>query len=455
MRGVASARTGPRLLLALVVLIGLVLPPGAGAFDARREVGNFAKILERPAREGAAVPLPARVQATRFVNRNGALLSAHLWRPPASTDPGGRLPTVVMLSGDVIPETYYWFAAAAFARAGYLVLTFDPQGHGLSDTIGRGAQARRHVAVQQAAESGTVEAAADEDAVEQAQDALGFLLSTPQRPYLPPAIDGTPARPGHPATAAQRRQAAGAAPGGEAAHDNPFAARVDRRRIGVVGHSRGADVASFLAARDPRVSAAVAWDDLLAQTADALSVPLRPRVPVLGIADDYGQLPTPFVADPDPLVHDAGVAAARVARVDAGELVIRGGTHYEFAYHAGAPLPATLRGIDLATWYATAWLDRYVKGDAGATRRLLTGRWRADATEAAVDPSGDGNLFSYHFPSRLAIHRPSRLVGHGRRRHRAPGAPVACDDLRAGCGALEPTGRDGGPARYAVLAPDG
>ena len=78
------------------------------------------------------------------------------------------------------------------------------------------------------------------------------------------------------------------------------------------------------------------------------------------------------------------------AGVDTGELVVRGGTHYEFSFIPTPAFGATLRGIDLTAWYTTAWMDRYVKGDRGATDRLLTTRWRSDAREAAVDPGTTG-----------------------------------------------------------------
>ena len=106
------------------------------------------------------------------------------------------------------------------------------------------------------------------------------------------------------------------------------------------------------------------------------------------------------------------------------------------------PIPlgaATLRGIDMAAWYTIAWFDRYVKGGdpaalADSERRLLTSRWCADAPEAAVDPDGDGNMFSFYYDSPLDI----GLAAGGR-------ATIA--DLRAACAtaALSP---DGGPLPY-------
>ena len=476
----------------LAILTGAIVAAGvpatASAFDSAQESANYTKPFERPRLEPASNPLGAPALSVHFSNRNGALLSGHLWLPPKGTDRGGRLPTVVFVNGDIAPETVYWFAAAAFANAGYLVLTYDPQGHGASDVLGSGADALRNVLVQQGAEGGAVEAQADADAVEQADDALAFLYSTPAHPYAPARIDGKPSDP-HDPTPGQQRQAQAVA-AGSANDANPLHTRVDTNRVGVVGHSRGADVASILAATDTRLRAAVAWDDLLGHTSDDPPVPLRAKVPVLGIADDYYQVPQPFTADPDPQQHSTGFAAARAAGVDAAELVLRGATHFEFSYQAGIALPATLRGVDFATWYATAWLDRYVKGDAGAVKRLLTGRWRSDAAEAAVDASADGNLFSFYFRSRLAIHvplpasapkakakpkakkrpkkHPKRTAKRRRARHKphrvkrprkpaakpAPAALVTCDDLRVGCTTLIPAAQDGGPRRYAVLDPE-
>ena len=98
----------------------------------------------------------------------------------------------------------------------------------------------------------------------------------------------------------------------------------------------------------------------------------------------------------------------------------------------------------MIAWYTTAWFDKYVKGDVTADDRLLTDRWRHDDAEAAVDPNHDGNMMSFYYRSRLDLHR-------------ATGARVTCEDLRAGCAAL--TDADGQPKDYSYLAiatsPDG
>lgn len=157
--------------------------------------------------------------------------------------------------------------------------------------------------------------------------------------------------------------------------------------------------------------------------------------------------PTPYTADPNRHAKDAGFAAYRRAHVDAMELVIRGGTHYEWSYAPSPAFPATLRGIDLAAWYAQAWFDKYLRRARSADRRLLTDRWRADGPEAAVDRRRDGNAFSFYYPSEAAIHRAARRG----RRTRRPGRLVVCRDLRAGCRALVPRGRDGYRGEYSYF----
>jgi hypothetical protein len=147
---------------------------------------------------------------------------------------------------------------------------------------------------------------------------------------------------------------------------------------------------------------------------------------------DYGIVPTPNTADPDPLGKSAASLAYSRAGVDTGELIIRGGTHLDFSFIPNPGFGATLRGADMIAWYTTAWFDKYVKGDPTADARLLTTRWRDDAAEAAVDPDGDGNLFSFYYRSRLDIDG------------------FACEDLRAGCPGMAPDG--GGGYSYLDLA---
>jgi len=354
-----------------------------------------------------------------FTARNGATISGHVW----ATRPGPRRrPGVVVTPGSVqAPEELYWFAPATLAERGYVVLTFDVQGQGYSDTFGAVVDRNEGVPAQQG-----------RPFYDQTEDALDFFLSTARRPYVPRRSCTT----GTSHAAKQRRRVRE----GRNPAANPLWRMLDRSRIGLAGQSFGAAGVSFVGQRDPRVDAIVAWDDLRPATAapatDCPSAPHTrvpagtPRVPGLGISNDYGLFRQPNTRAPDPEAKSAASRSYTAAGVDSGEIVIRGGTHYEAAYIPNPYFSATLRGIDLVAWYTGAWFDRHLRGDRGALRRLFTDRWRNDRHGAAVDPLGDGNLLSTYHRSRLAV------------------GGVRCEDLRRGCPALAP---DGEPPDYSYL----
>jgi len=355
-----------------------------------------------------------------FTARNGSTISGHVW----STVSGpAKRPGVVITNGSVqAPEELYAFAAAALAEAGYVVLTWDPQGQGRSDTFGAsGADALDGVPSQ-----------AGQPFFDGTEDALDFFFSTPARPYLPRRSCST-------GTRHTGKQRARVKQGLNAAYDPSFAL-LDTARVGIVGHSLGAAAVSYVGQLDPRVKAIVAYDNLsapgtssfdqtIACPSGASRRPAHPPIvkPALGLSADYSLVVTPNAGDPDPQAKNAAFLAYRKAGVDTGEITIRGGTHFDFSYIPNPGFPASLRGMDLAAWYTTAWLDRYVKGDPSADARLRTDRWRHDARDAAVDPGGKGNLLSFYYRSRLDL-----TTSDGQR--------VRCDDLRAGCVALAPDG---------------
>src|SRR6201999_46466 len=77
------------------------------------------------------------VKPVLFTARHGATVSGHVW---AARSGPARRPGVVITNGSVqADEQMYWYAAQALAKTGYVVLTFDPQGQGQSDTFGEGA----------------------------------------------------------------------------------------------------------------------------------------------------------------------------------------------------------------------------------------------------------------------------------------------------------------------------
>jgi dienelactone hydrolase len=474
---------GLKAALGIACAVALATPASAAAFSLNTEVNNFAKSFERQlhvttkpqflvdlqlkslaavvarAEQLAEDPerLPANVCTLKglecagdirfhdwpaaadgirrpvvFTARSGATLSGHVW---ATRNGPAQRPGVVITTGSVqAPEELYWGQAATLAKHGYVVLTYDVQGQGASDVLGEAPDQFEGVPSQEG-----------QPFYDGTEDALDFLLSGPNDPYVPrpSCTSGTSHAPKQ-----ERRVAAG-----HNAAFNPLRDLVDAERIGIAGHSLGAAAVSFVGQKDPRVDALVAWDDLSPPDEGIAGVPTcasapetrtAPPIakPALGISNDYGIVSLPFTADPNPAEKTRASLQYSGGGVDSGELVIRGGCHEESAFiPVGAtgvyPLSCgTLRGGDLIAWYTTAWLDKYVKGDPGADARLLSDRFRADAPGAAVDLAGDGNLFSFYFRSRLDF----ALAGGGR---------AVCENLRAGCPSLAP---DGGPAVYDFVA---
>jgi dienelactone hydrolase len=377
------------------------------------------------------------VRPVLFTARNGATLSGHVWATVAGPT---KRPGVVITNGSVqADEQMYWYAAQALAKAGYVVMTFDPQGQGQSDTVGEGSDLLEGVPAQ-------TDGRPFYDGTE---DAVNFFLSTRRAPYQPVPSCTT-------GTSHADKQLSRVSAGLDAAY-NPFWQLLDRSRIGLAGHSYGAAGVSYIAQWDPRISAVVAWDNLGGPGPNSGSVPgsrggsigerpcpadpsARTTVaitkPGLGISADYGLPPTPNLAPPDPAAKSVASHDYSAAGVDTGEIIIRGGSHLDFSYIPTATFGASLRGADLTTWYTTAWFDKYVKHDSSADRRLLSTRWRSDPVEAAVDPDGDGNAFSFYYPSRLDLTTVA-------------GSHWDCEDLRTGCPGMTRT-----PGAYSYLARD-
>ncbi|HEX8075482.1 MAG TPA: hypothetical protein VF545_10925 [Thermoleophilaceae bacterium] len=371
------------------------------------------------------------VRPVLFTARNGATISGNVWW--ANEGPSRR-PGVVITTGGLAPETLYWGFAATLARHGYVVLTYEVQGQGRSDTFGEGPDRM------EGRTGGPQAFASGQPFYDGTEDALDFLLSTARRPYRPrPSCGNANGGVGSDHSPKQRRRVAA----GRNAAYNPVWKHVDRKRVGIAGHSQGAGAVSFVGQKDPRVDAIVAWDHLDTPDDPPAQCPSNPGSradakivkPALGLAGDYHQPPEPYDSDPDPQAKNGPFAAYVAAGVDSMQINIRGGTHYEFSFMAGyaATYPfgtATLRGYDLAGWYTTAWLDRYVKCRTvrckrRAHARLLSDRWRSDAREGAVDPTGDPNLYSFYLRSRFALRTPGRRL-------------LRCDDMRAGCPSMSP-----------------
>src|SRR3954469_390853 len=156
------------------------------------------------------------VKPILFTARNGATLSGHVWATKAGP---ARRPGIVITNGSVqANEQMYWWAAQALAKAGYVVMTFDPQGQGQSDDFGEDPDRQEGFPAQTDGRpffDGT-------------EDAINFFLSDPQHPYeaVPSCDSGTSHAPKQ-----DRRAKAGL----NAAY-NPYWQMLDASRIGLAGH---------------------------------------------------------------------------------------------------------------------------------------------------------------------------------------------------------------------------
>jgi dienelactone hydrolase len=391
------------------------------------------------------------VKPVLFTARNGATISGHVW---ATRSGPARRPGIVITNGSVqADEQMYWYAAQALAKDGYVVMTFDPQGQGQSDALGEYPDAREGFPAQTDGRpffDGT-------------EDAIDFFLSDATHPYEPVPSCQT-------GTSHAAKQDKRVAAGRDTAYD-PLADMIDSSRLGLAGHSYGAAGVSYIGQWDPRVDAVVAWDNLggtdpnaAFRTSAHLEQPcvdpsqrtVAPMTkPALGMSADYFLPPTPNTSQPDPESKTAQSVQYSDAGVDSGEIVIRGGSHLDFSWIPNPAFGASLRGADEIDWYTTAWFDKYVKEDPTADQRLLSDRWFNDAQEAAVDPDGDGNMFSRYYRSRLDI----GLAGGGR---------FDCEDIRPDamrpdppstypantCSGWIPAADDGWPGNYDYVSID-
>jgi dienelactone hydrolase len=379
-----------------------------------------------------------------FTSRSGATLSGSLWATAAG--PAQR-PAVVIVNGSVgAPEVLYWGFAATLAKRGYVVLTYDPQGQGRSDTFGEDPD-----------ENESVPAQNGEPFFDGPEDALNFLLSTPGSPYvpLPSCTSGTSHAPKQDRRVAEGRNAP----------FNPMHSLIDATRIGLAGHSFGASGVSYVGQKDPRVDAIVGWDNLAAsstgggtatttQTCPMGTTPRDPAPltkPALGMSADYFLTPQPYTSDPALEQKNNAFNVYKTTGVDSMQVNIRGGTHYEFSFLPGTTLnypfgKATWRGMHMVNWYTAAWFDKYVKGgDATADARLLTNRWQDDAMGESVDMNTpkDGNLYSFYFDSAYDFHKEGGMdVVCGT-------DPATLDGMRPGCPDMA---ADGLPPDYSYIA---
>ncbi|GAB2875634.1 alpha/beta hydrolase family protein [Nocardioides pacificus] len=363
-----------------------------------------------------------------FTNRYGALLRGTVHAPrPGARDPytGKRLrgpfPGVVITTGSVQgSEGMYLWLAQDLAERGYVVLTYDVQGQGTSETLPHEGPidalpfCNPFATPRDGEQLGCPGVPSQQlsNFVVGTEDALDFFVSTPARPYANPAAAGAPVS-GH----------------------NPLWRRFDRSRdprphtpgrrmrIAIVGHSMGAAAVSKVQATDRRVAAVVALDKLTGPDSAGLldGTGNRPVVPALALQSDYGFTVSPYLTSggsslspslspqgPDPRRERAtGFDAWRRAGVDAMLMVPRASTHLDYT-DIPLVLPASRWGQALSSVYVQRWLDRYLKHRRN-DRALLAKRFRY------LEPTGGGRwdpvtlrrdeLLSFYYCSAYGVRR--------------------------------------------------
>jgi pimeloyl-ACP methyl ester carboxylesterase len=356
----------------------------------------------------------------RFAAHDGALLAGDLFAPlPGARDPydGRPLPTpmpgVVFVTGSIQASSgdYSWLAED-LAERGYLVLTFDVQGQGRSETTPHqgpdptlpGCSASTG-AGQETPCTG-VPSEQQQDFEQDTEDAISFFLSTPDQPY-PNVPTGTssldPYNPLWPLF--------------DRSPDTRSVTAGRTTRLAIVGHSTGAVTVSYLQGVDPHVEAAVALDKITA-TPQAISDdeaalgslpgPVVAKVPTLGIQSEYGFEPQPYWEascssfEPCPAAPGGRTSVPDLSRapnpnreegtgfdtwiadgVDSMVIVPRASTHLDYTDEPPV-LPASRWGQAMASYYTQAWLAKYLKHEPDADQQLLA------TSIDYLQPAGDG-----------------------------------------------------------------
>jgi dienelactone hydrolase len=246
---------------------------------------------------------------------------------------------------------------------------------------------------------------------------------------------------------------------------NPWHGRLDRDRLGIIGHSGAAGVALNVGNSDPRFDAIVAWDP----AASATFAGVTPRTPTMIQVADYTlrEGPVPRAAKPVPAPGSKYTFfdAIRAAGVDTMQVGPRASTHLDWTRFAGAnpfgpSIDHGVYGETVAAYYTLAWLDRYVAASGTATSRAAERRSKlakdalrrltASGTDR-FDRSADAHsIGSGSFDARKAEKADNPEAGNVPiaigglpvrnllsfeydSRYSFDGGALQCGDMRAGC----------------------
>lgn len=363
------------------------------------------------------------VRAISYLNRYGARISGHVWAPKLPfRDPvtgattNGPLPAVIMLNGNGDSEQEYWGIDQSLAEAGYVVMSFDPQGAGASDVNPNPASTfcdpngswrqPQEIGIREAGTCAGVSPAVPTpgvlgplaDAVEAAPVAGGVVAAvaflelqladrSALTSYLTQLYDVNAPRFvfGALDAVAWLRSAA-----------NPLRSLVDTDRVGLMGHSLGAYSSLVAGNGDPlhRFSAVVTYDDTNEPTS-AVSATVPTMMQIAEEADIPGINPV----NQDDHGGARTSQVLRAAHATTMQVALRGSTHQEWGYLpfqlanpiTGPFFNASSKGGRVGVYYAQAWLDRFLKGKpVGGT--AAEAAQRTDATRRLLARTFDGSV---------------------------------------------------------------
>lgn len=400
-------------------------------------------------------------KTVRFPNRYGARLAGHLYRPALPwTDPlttrakSDRLPAIVLLPGLGNWDTDYTSMAQSLAESGYVVLSVEPQGQHLSeadpsprdvycDPDGSwrrpqeaGLQENGPCAGQDAPGAGepagdphlqpvrgllggarAVTTGTPAEGAVRAAEAAAFLASVQTHFRRDPEGFRASLQPGY-----DRVRGRFAFTGIDAvtwlrSSDNPWRHLLDVERVGIAGHSAGAEgaVVAGNADRHARFRAAVAWDSFGLPPAG-----VTPTVPTMWQQSEQQTFVGPYLTTPGRRLWSSYAAADRwhAAGQPTAVVALQGSTHQEWLWAPDTArnplLGASARGHQVALHYTLAWFDLWLKGHgsrvhtADASRRLTATAFDGSVDRTSIGQGGYEPVTGENIPYTLSGETASR-----------------------------------------------
>ncbi len=345
------------------------------------------------------------ITAVQFTNRYGALLRGKVYSPkPGAKDPytgallKGPFPGVVLTPGSIQGSggMYTWLAED-LAERGYVVLSYDVQGQGTSETFPHQSDGALPFCNPLSTPDDTEMTGCpgfpfqqSANFVKGTEDATDFFFSTPTSTYKNVGSAGSNVDAFNPLWKQFDRSV-----------DPQTATEGRTTRFAIIGHSLGAAAVSEVQGTDTRVAAVVALDKL--QSGGTT----KPAVPALGIQSEYGLLAGPAALSgsavllpvPGDIVPQreraSGFDTWRSKNIDSMVIVPQASTHLEYA-DIPLVMPASRYGQALSSVYVQRWLGRYLKHEG------------VQANPTGTDPLL-ATTFTYLEPSGFGVWKPITL----------------------------------------------